>query len=81
MEESDDFTGIGICSSDVRSLVSIAVKTSQGKILENCPPSVLARHDMIGVKGQGIHGSREVTIFASILRARPDLLDNVADHE
>lgn len=81
MEEPDDFAGVGICSSDVRTLVPIAVKTSQGKIFENGASSVLARHDMIGVERQGIHGSRKVAVLASVLRAMPDLPDNVPDHE
>jgi hypothetical protein len=54
MEKPDDLAGIRICSSNVRTLVAIAVETSEGKIFENGPSSVLARDDMIGVKRQGI---------------------------
>src|SRR5208282_2831800 len=81
MEEPDDLAGVGICSSDVRTLVPIAVKTSQGKIFENGPSSVLAGHDMIAVNRQRIHGNRKVTILAPVLRALPDLPDNVPNHE
>jgi hypothetical protein len=66
LNEPDDLAGFGICSSDVRTLMTIAVKTSQGKIFEDGLSPVLAGHDMTDVKRQRIHGSRKVTIFTPV---------------
>jgi hypothetical protein len=81
MKEPDDLASVGICSSDVRTLVPIAVKTSQGQIFENGPSSVLPRNDMIGVKRQRIYGSRKLAVLAPVLRALPHLPGEVPDHE
>jgi len=81
MEEPNDLAGVRIRSSDVRTFVPIAVKTSQGQIFENGRPSVLPRNDMIGVKRQRVYRSREVTVFAPILRAVADLPGEVSGHE
>jgi len=59
MEKPHDLASVRICSSNVRTLVPIAVKTREGKIFENRPSSVLARHDMIDVKWQRIYGGRK----------------------
>jgi hypothetical protein len=81
MEESDDLAGVGIRSSDVRTLVPIAVKTSQSKIFENGLASVLPRNDVIGVKRQRIYGSRKMAVLASAVRTLPDLPGEVPGHE
>jgi len=51
VEESNDLTCVGICSRDVRTFMPIAVKTGEGEILKNSLASMLARNDVIDVKG------------------------------
>jgi hypothetical protein len=81
MQEADDPAGAGIRASDIRTFVPIAMKTSQSEIPQNGLTAMLARHDMIGVKRQGIRGSRKATILAPVLRALTDPPDKVPVHE
>jgi hypothetical protein len=80
MEGSNNLARIGICSSYVRTFVAIAVQAGEGEILKNSEPSMLARNDMVDVKGQRIDGSRKVAILTSILGTTPDVPDNIPVH-
>lgn len=53
MEESNDFARAWIGSRYVRALVPVAVQAGKGKVVEDCRPSMLARDDVIHVKGHG----------------------------
>jgi hypothetical protein len=50
MEESNKLARIWICS--IRTFVAIAVQAGEGEILKNSEPTMLARNDVIDVKGQ-----------------------------
>ena len=81
MEEPNELSGVWICSGNIRTFVTIAVKTGEGEVFENSLPSMLACNNVIDMKGQRIDGSRKVTILAPALCALPDLLDKVPVHE
>ena len=81
MEEPHYFARVGIGSGNVRTLVPVAVKTGKGEILEDRLPAMLARNDVIDMKGQRIDRSREPAILAPVLRALPDLAGNLPVHE
>jgi hypothetical protein len=81
MEEPDQLPRVWIRAREVRAFMPIAMKTGQREVLKNSQPSMLARHNVIDMKGQRIDRRRQVTILAPILCALPDLPDNVPCHQ
>ncbi len=59
----------------------VAVKTGESEVLKYRKPAMLASLYVIDMKGQRIDGSRQMAILTSVLRALPDLPDNVPSHE
>jgi len=70
MVESDDLARLQIRPRDVRALMPIAVKTSEGEIPKIGPASMLARNDVIDREGQRIDIGGKVTILASVWARR-----------
>jgi hypothetical protein len=58
VEKPDEFAGGCIVSGDVRTLMPVAVKAGQGKIVDGRGTSMLARDYVVDVKRQGIDGRR-----------------------
>jgi hypothetical protein len=51
MEESNQLARLRICSSDVRTLMPIAVEAGESEVFKYSQPPVLACNDVINVKG------------------------------
>jgi hypothetical protein len=51
MKEPNNLSRVWICSRDIRAFVPIAVKAGEREILKNRLTAVLARNDVIDVKG------------------------------
>ena len=69
MKEPNDLDALKICSRKVRAFMPITVKASERQILENSQAAMLARLDVIDMKGQRIGGNGQVAVLTSALRA------------
>jgi hypothetical protein len=66
MEEANNLAADGIHSSDIGTLVAIAVQAGKRQIAGYGSPSMLACNDMVDLKGSGVNLCREPTVLASV---------------
>lgn len=81
MEESRELPCFRIGSGDVRACAPIAVKASQGEILEDSLASMLTSDDVIDMKRQRVNPGGKLTVLASVPGTRPDFPDNLPVHK
>ena len=74
IEQTYDSSRCRIHISDVRSLVSIAVKTREDQILEVRLAAVLPGNDMIDLEWRSIDRVRYLAVFTTATGAPPDFL-------
>jgi hypothetical protein len=73
IEQTDYPPRYGIHARDVRPLVSIAVKTGEGKILQVRLAAMLPGNDMIDLERRAVKGLRYLVVFTPASSAPPDL--------
>jgi hypothetical protein len=67
VKQPHNFSVSRIASSDVRTLVPIAVQASQGEIFETGLTTMLLRDDVVDMEWQRVTNRREPAVFAAIV--------------
>jgi hypothetical protein len=80
MEQPDQFSRDGIYARDVRSLVPIAVRARQRKILFYTLPAMLLGNDVIDLKRKRQAKLWNPAVLATIRRAPPNLVNQLPVH-
>jgi hypothetical protein len=65
MEEADDFAGVWINSSNVRSFEAIAMNAGKGEVIGCCLPTMLSSNDVIDLEWRGVQRRGQSTIFTA----------------
>ena len=78
MEEANNFCGVRIDPSDVRSLEAIAMDTSEGDILKLCFAPVLPRNNVIYLEGCWVKCRRQPTVFTASGGSLPNPADEIS---
>ena len=80
MKQADQIARVWINPSDVRALKPIAVIARHCQVFQNRGPTMLARNDVIDLERQAIMRMWDPAVFAAIVRASPDLLNQELAH-
>jgi hypothetical protein len=80
MKQTDQIARVRINPSDVRALKPIAVIAGHCQVFQNRGPTMLARNDVIDLERQAIVRMWDPAVFATIVRASPDLLNQDLVH-
>ncbi len=72
MEQTNQFTRIGVKTGGVWALTLVAVRTGQSKIFGHCLALMLAGTDVIDLKPQRKGELREAAVFAAEICALPN---------
>ncbi len=65
IENRNDLSRVVISARDIRSLMRIAPKTTERKILFHCFAVMLASNDVVDLKRDGIELLRRLAVFAT----------------
>ena len=61
----------------VRTFMPIAVQTGKCEVPKYSEPTMLTCNDVIDVKRQWENGRRKMALFTAVIRAMPDLPENI----
>lgn len=81
MEKRNKRCGDGVYACNIGALVTIAVETRQGKIVQPSLAAMLAADDVVYVKDEWISRRRKAAILTPTSGPRPDLPSEVSVHE
>jgi len=80
VKELHEIPGFGVAASDIRTLVAITVKATEGQVIGFGSSSVLPRNDVIDLERKPVARKWNPAILRSVLRTRSDLLSERRIH-